>query len=221
MLKNYSKIAWRNISRNRIFASINIFGLAIGLASCLIIGSYIWDQVSYDSFHENKEKIYRIISVDDAGEAHFEMPPVLAPTVKEYFTTIDEAIRIWNRDIALTAHPQEGKIIEDNGLIYADNPFFEVFSFKLIQGNPKTVLDEPFSIVLTESTAKKYFQNQNPVGQQLTINRGNTFTITGIVENPPANSSIQFNFIASFSSLTHPEKGIWMAREAGWRSKSI
>ena len=222
MLKNYFKIAWRNAIRNRSFTLINILGLAVGLASCLVIGMYVWDQLSYDSFHANKDRVYRVVSISgDDGKVSHQMPPVLGPTMEQYFSSVDNTVRIWNRNSASVARPGEEKITQDDGFIYVDDSFFQLFTFELLQGNPQKVLSNPFSVVITDESAQKYFPGQNPIGKQLVFNDDQTLTVTGVVEDPPSNSSIQFNFLASFSSLLHPEEGIWMAREAGWRTKAF
>ncbi|HJP62009.1 MAG TPA: ABC transporter permease, partial [Mucilaginibacter sp.] len=208
MIKNYLKIAWRNLVRQRLFSLINISGLAIGLAVCMLIMLYVAHEHSYDRFHKNGERIYTLhASIKIGGQAlnmsymSFGAGPIVKqnqPKVQDYMRTMDNIKQVIVYDPA----KPDVKFAE-NKMMFADAGFFDFFSFKLASGNPSTVLTRPFSVVLSKDMAKKYFGDNDPVGKTLTIKSDSAYTyqVTGVAENAPSNSSIDFNFIASNASL--------------------
>jgi len=204
LLPSYFKIAWRNLTRQKGFALINISGLAIGISVSVLILLFVYEELTYNRFHTNSERIYRIISEREGSEI-VEVSPLLAPTLESSIPEIEGAVRFLNRNgllVSRTKKNDEDSVLSfyEDGLLYADSTFFDLFSFSLIQGNPKKVLEKPYTVVISESIANKYFRSENPVGNSIYI-AGNSFEITGIVKDPPFNSTIQFNFLASFSSL--------------------
>ncbi|MEO1010542.1 MAG: ABC transporter permease [Bacteroidota bacterium] len=212
MFKNYLKIAWRNLIKNKGYALLNIGGLAIGLACFLLITLYISHEFSFDDYHERKDNIYRVAhhsNSDDVKDAWIWGNAPVGPALKSDFPEIVEKVQFSGiSDVLLEYHNrsfQEGKCF------YVDASVFDVFSWPLIAGNPKTALEAPYSIVLTETMAKKYFGNENPIGKTLKGTGGRAsdgdYTVTGIVKDIPGNSHFTFDVLMSMSSFyqTRPQ----------------
>ncbi|SEL53820.1 ABC transporter permease [Parapedobacter koreensis] len=210
MIKNYFKIAWRNLHRNKGYAAINISGLAIGLACCLLIVLYIRDELSYDKYHANKDRIYRVIhewkEVGGAGY-HGQVwgnAPV-GTALKSDFPEVEEVVQFSGQVSILLKHGE--KVFQEERVFYMDSTAFDLFSWKLIAGDPKTALKAPYSAVLTESTAKKYFGDENPIGK--TLEGGATggraapgvYTVTAVMEDVPSNSHFTFDALMSMTSF--------------------
>jgi putative ABC transport system permease protein len=208
MIKNYFKIALRNLTRQKLFSLINISGLAIGLAVCMLIMLYVAHEHSYDSFHKNADRIVTlrakvVMNGDDRISEHFS--EATAPALKAEVPAVENSSVCFNYFMPFVvnnASTAQSKFNEDK-LLYADAGFFNFFSFKLISGQPGDVLSKPFSVVISRDMAKKYFGGSNPIGKILTIKTDSNYNyqVTGIAENNPSNSSIEFNFVASASSL--------------------
>ena len=208
MLKNYLKIAFRNIFRNKLYSFINIVGLSIGIASCLVILLYVQYEFSFDGFNENYNRIYRT-----ASEISFSGKTIraavssdkLGPALKEDVPGVENYTRIF--DLGMVARQLvkfQDRAFYTREFMFADSSFFTFFDYKLLEGNPSSVLSTPFSIVITKSMAVEYFGNQDPVGKMVQLDEGDTtfnFTVTGIAADPPSNSSLQFNFLPSFRTL--------------------
>ena len=162
MIKNYFKIAFRNLSRNKAFSFINIFGLAVGLATCLLIMLYIFDESSYDKHHKDGDRVFRIASKTDKGEGWAAGPAPLAAGLKNDLPEVEQSTRLLTfPDIATMLlkyeHNAESKqFFETNGY-YVDSTFFQVFTYDFIYGNPATALDEPNSTVISKELADKFF----------------------------------------------------------------
>lgn len=205
MLKNYLRIAFRNLVRNKSYSFINILGLATGLTCTIIIALYVIHELSYDKFHENKDRLYRVVeSYNSEGQENWYATTfsALAPNLKAEFPAIKHITHIHPTNGLVTAG--ENQRYQEDEIIYADSSFFEMFSFPLISGNPASVLDQPLSVVITQPIAQKFFGTQNPVGESITFNdqRGSfELEITGVAESPPSNSHIQFEYIFSYESL--------------------
>jgi putative ABC transport system permease protein len=203
MLHNYLKIALRNLNRQKIYSLINISGLAIGMASFILIMLYVGDEISYDRFHENANNIYRVAFeaqiMEDFLDVAVSAGP-LAPAMEANFPEVLDATRMEPEKESVLISFGDKQFYEDR-LLYADTGFFNIFSFKLLRGNPTLALSRKYSLVLTESTARKYFLETNPVGQIIRFNDRYNFMVTGVVEDPPENSHIDFNLIASFITL--------------------
>lgn len=198
MIKNYLKIAFRNLLRNKLFSGLNILGLVIGMVTCLLILQYVHFEKSYDSFHENAEHIYRVAnaSAKDASRQGTSTFLGTGQTLKRELDEISQVTTIIHGDNGLINY--EHKRFNEKDFYFVDATFFEVFpSFKLIQGNPGTALTKPYTMVLTKRMAHKYFGNKNPIGEVLQYNGKVKYQITGVVDNPPANSHLKFNFLAS------------------------
>lgn len=206
MFKNYFIIAFRNFSRNKVYSAINIIGLSIGLAVCMLIILYTAHEHSYDKFHANADRIFGIEGKIKMGSDSIFMNVMsfaLAPAAKQHDPNIESFVR-FNKvhPNVILENPKSASLkFAEADFLFADSNFFRFFSFKLLKGNASNVLKSPFSIVISEKAAKKYFGETNPVGQVLRYNNNYYFTVTGVAEKVPSNSSIDFEFVASLSSM--------------------
>ena len=207
MLKNYVKIALRNILKNKLYSFIAVFGLAFGMACFLIIFSYIRFEKSYDDFHTNKKNIYRVDKQIKSGGRTFYRSLIgasTAPLLKEEFSPIKNTVRFTNLFNCFVN--TEKSTYREKRFLFADSSVLSVFSFPLKAGNPQTALANPFTVIITPQTAEKYFGNKNPIGQEIFLQTKEhpekfSFIVTGITNIIPVNSTIKFDFLASFSSL--------------------
>ena len=163
MFKNYLKIALRNLFKHKVYSFISIAGLSVGIACCLMILLYIQHELSFDRYHNNGDRIYRLVKGNNANT-----PELWAPALENEFPEIEYSVRFMQGFSNTLIISGENRFLEERGL-YADASVFEVFSWPLLRGNPKTVLQEPFTIVLSEKLARKYFSNSDPIGRVLTI----------------------------------------------------
>ncbi len=209
MIKNYLKIAWRNIWKNKVFSTINIIGLSVGMAACIVIMLFVAYEKSFDSFHA--KNIYRLNEVQTIGaqgatqKVALSMFP-MGPTLKQEFPEIKNFTRIrWNEKYQLT---KDAKRIFLPEAFFVDSTFLKIFDFKVIRGDRQTALLKPNTAMLTEETAKKLFGDADPIGKIITHygDDTTTFAVTGVVANPPKNSQLQFDALFSFSSIYKP----WM-----------
>lgn len=209
MLKNYIKIAFRNLIKRKVYTFINILGLAIGVACCLLISMYVLNELQYDRFNEHADRIFRIqqTSISPSQEKTAATSPFkTGPMLKaEYPHLIDNTVRFFDMQQAthtMLDREKENSFRESN-FYFADSTFFDVFSGKLIQGNPDEVLAEPLSLVMTEERAQTYFGDENPIGKTLSFNgrRSMSLEVTGIMESWPEQSHMAIDMLASFSSV--------------------
>src|SRR5688572_15167973 len=205
MIKNYFKTAWRNLWKNKIFSGINIFGLSIGLACCILMFLFIQHELSYDRFHSHAANIYRITSAEStSGSTNLAVTPApWAPLMKKDFPEINNYVRILKAEKSTIGQPGQQKFNESD-LLYADSTLLDVFSFGLLRGNSKQALEKPNSIILTRETAEKYFGNEDPIGKTLEINSfvGNIdVQVTGIANEIPSASHFKFNAVISLRTL--------------------
>jgi putative ABC transport system permease protein len=195
MFKSYFTIGWRNLLKSKTHSFINIGGLAVGIASCLLIGLYITDELSYDHYHTNADRIQRIVAEDWA-----KMPPALAPALTTTYPHLaEQAVRFWPVFSPAKMRHKEVVFVE-SGIVFADPNVFSVFTWPLISGNPSKALVDKNSVVLTKSMARKYFGTKDPIGGQMKF-WGNDLTVTGVIDDIPHNSHLQFDFLVSFSTL--------------------
>lgn len=208
MIKNYFKIAWRSLWKNKTASLINIAGLSIGLTCCLLMVLYMQHELSYDKFQLKGDRIARVImeysfSGSPVTKGNFTSTKVF-PSFKQNFPEVEDGVRMSDPDRLVK---YSGKIFMEKKFLYADSTFFHVFSFPLLKGDPARVLKAPNMLVISSSTAKKYFGNEDPVGKTLEI--GSTqvkYLITGVAKDCPSNSQIKFDFLASFSSLNAEQR---------------
>lgn len=204
MFSNHIKIACRNLWKNKFSSLINSFGLTIGLTACLLIGLYIKHELSFDKFQTKGERISRLIMEygfdgnPETKKGNFTSTKV-APVFVRTFPEIESAVRMADRDVIVQLN---GNNISEPNFMYADSSFVDVFDIHFLEGNSNVALDGPNNVVLTESSSKKYFGEESPLGKTLIIGNDDTeYKITGVVRDYPANSQIKFDFLASFSSL--------------------
>ena len=202
MYLNYLKTALRNILRHKIYTAITVFGLSAGLACCLLIYLWIYDEKQYDQFHENKDHIYQVYNEGPGGIFTGSFYP-LAKAIKRDIPGIEEATRVSTSSNVLLKY--NSKAILNNQIGYADASFFNIFSFPFILGNPQTVFDDKFSIVLTEETSRKIFGDENPMGKVVNVNNRIDLTVRGVIENIPRRSSLQFDCLVPFVLSFPPE----------------
>jgi len=198
---------------------INILGLAIGLACFILISLYVLDELSYDRYHKNSKKIYRLVNVysfEGVGENSASSPFPVAFTLKdEYPGLILNAVRIFNFQSPRLLIEYDEKRFNERRFFYADSTFFDVFDHEFIYGDPKTALDESYSVVITESTANKYFGEKNPIGKLLRFEKRFDLKVTGVVKDTPSQSHFKFDFIGSMSSVAQlyggklPDTWVW------------
>ena len=204
MLKKYLQLAGRQLLHAKNYAIINIFGLAVGIATCLVILLYINHEWSYDTFHEGTEDIYRFTTLETEDEgivrhlANAYSP--LAPLLASAFPEIEQVCRYFPQNISVK-NPENNLLNQESRFFFADSVFFEIFTFQFEQGLPQTALADPNSVVLTRSTARRYFKDENPIGKSLLLEGGVDVRVTGVIEDIPANSSLQFDFVASMPSI--------------------
>lgn len=201
MLKNYFKIAFRNLLRNKSFSAINIFGLAIGMASAILILLWIKNEVSYDDFHVKKDRIYEAwnrATFSDKLQCWNTTPKVLARTLEKDFPEVEQAVRVnWYSNYLFNTGNKkltvEGTMVDSN--------FLQVFTFPMVKGNEQTALKDMHSIVLTETLAKKLFGEEEPMGKVIKIENKENFTVTGVVKDPPQNTRFKFEYLLPYSYL--------------------
>ena len=204
----YLKTALRNILRNKVFSFINIAGLAIGMSACIIIFLFIKYEYSFDNFNKNADRIYRINVEANINNKDLKVavtPALLGSYLKDKLPEVKNSSTIYALDfvpsIKSPVLKYNDKIFRASRFGFVDSSFFKVFSFKMIQGNPESALKKPFSVVLTKSASQKFFGKENPIGESIRYNNKFTFTVTGVVQDFPPNSTIQFEYLGSLSSL--------------------
>lgn len=197
MLKNHLKITFRNIKKHKAFSFINIAGLSIGLACSILILLWVQDELSYDRFHENADNIYRIVNYrGDYQNRGAGTPAPLAPALKSEIPEVVNFTRFAPIFKVVVRH--NDNIFYEDRIVLADPAIFEMFSFPFIQGDARTALSDPNNVVITEEMAKKYFGNVDPIGKILFFEDGEGAKVTGIINNIPYNSHIQFDFLLPF-----------------------
>ena len=204
MFRHYLITSWRNILRNKFYTVILILGMSIGMASALMLGMYTWHEMSYDNFHEKKDRIFLVGVHEKDGESEgtggWTTPPT-GPALKEFFPEIEATVRLctWFSDVLVSRNDK--KFAEDN-IIGADSSVFDIFTFQFVAGDPTTALKQPNSIVITEEIASKYFGNEDPLGKSLHFEHFfSECIVTGIIKKLPANSHLKIDILLSLSSL--------------------
>jgi putative ABC transport system permease protein len=204
MFRNYLKTAFRNAKRQKVYTFINITGLGIGMACSILIFLYIQFETSYDAYHEKAERIYLLNIDGNFGGNDFISLFSSAPTaeaMKNEFPEIENTARLRNMQRAPVRYKNTS--FYETGILYADDTFFDMFSYPFISGDPETALKDPYSVVITGAIAEKYFGNENPVGKTLKFNANDNYIITGIIENVPPNTLFKFDMLCSFITLVN------------------
>jgi putative ABC transport system permease protein len=211
MIKNYIKTAWRNLVVNKVTSLISIAGLAVGIGCFILLATYLLNELRYDRFHVNANRIVRVAynykSSDDAEAKSTSVTPTApVPVFKQQLQEIEDGVRIYwyNNPVQY-----QDKLFNEKRFLLADEAFFRIFSFKFLRGNAATALNDPSAVVITASTAKKYFGNENAVGKVLKVNNKQNLMVTGVVEDVPEYSQIKFDMIGSYAFTEHSKTRRW------------
>ncbi len=203
MLKNYLIAALRNIVRQKLYSFINIIGLSVGIAACILILLWVIDELSYDKFHEKVNNLYRVTVTEEysGGEPFYfaSTPPNLGPTLKEEYSEIINTARY--RNLAGRVIKINENIFFENDFVAADASLFEMFSFPIIEGSVEQALSQPDGVLISESISHKYFGNDNPIGKQIIVDNKHNIFITGVFKDIPSNSHIKFDFVIPLKSI--------------------
>jgi putative ABC transport system permease protein len=218
MFKNYFKIAFRNFSRNKAFTFINILGLAIGMAVCIMLLLWVQNELSYDKFHENEGQIYNLIQegIWNDGQIYGNrtIPYRLAPLMHEIYPEVKNHVRLRTANGMMM---QVGdKTFYQDDVLLTESALFEMFSFDLIKGDLEVAFKDKYNLILTEDTAAKYFGDEDPIGQVIRYNDQIDFTVSGITANPPTNSSIYFDMIIPFEIIGKEKRNGWSWESQGY-----
>ncbi len=214
MLKNYLKIAFRNFFHHKIHTSINLFGLTMGMVCTLLILLYVNYEMSYDDFQTNKKNLYRVNKVAyENGELTYKSAFTFSgqgSVMKDEIPEVEDFVRLYSSEGVLQYFKPGSNVISsrENHIYYADNSFFNLFSYILLKGDKKSALSKPNSIVISESTANKFFGSENPLGKVLKYH-GKDLIVTGICEDVPQNTHLQFTELLSFSTLAPDDQNNW------------
>lgn len=207
MIKNYFKIAFRSLMRHKGYSLVNIFGLALGIACFILISLWVFDELSYDRFHANRGRIFRVNTVTREHGIVTTSSWRLGPALIETYPEIETYTRLW-QDRSLVKY--EDKVFDEAGFYLADPDFFSMFTFPFTRGNPQTALMDKNAIVLTEAAAHRYFGDEEPIGKKLYVRRYNRdFKITGVIKNVPDNSSIRFDLMARVDIMPKQRLESW------------
>lgn len=201
MLKNYMKIAFVNLKKHKAFSFINIIGLAIGIACCILITTYVFHELSYDRYHEKADRIFRLRSDLKISGDHLKIPKSSFPMGEYLVENYPEVLNMvrFRGPMRLPVRDRENLYYLDR-FFFADNSVFEIFDFPLVKGNPQTALKAASTCVITEDTAKKYFGSEDPIGKVLNVNSNWDLTVTGVVKNIPQNSHFGFDMLCSLET---------------------
>ena len=205
MFKNYFKIAWRNLNRNKFISFVNLFGLTVGICCCLLIGIYIQNELSYDRYNKNADHIYRVERTflnAETGALSLQLAavaPPFAPLLQNDFKDIKKITSLL--PVSNSTFKYGDNIFNEKNMFFADANLFDVFDFKVTKGNPATALNDPFSVMLSEKTARKYFANADPLNKVLRVNNQFDCKVTGIYKELPENSHMHPELLVSFNTL--------------------
>ena len=209
MFRNYLKIAVRNLMRNKVFAAINISGLAIGLATCVLISLYVIDELSYDRFHEKADRIYRLdmeIKFGGTENSYAVSPAPAGAAFLQEYPFVENFVRIRENSAQIKKGEQ---LITEHEVAFADSTFFDVFTFSVLAGNPKKALVEPNSAVITESIALKYFDTKAALGKILVLQNNEIYKITAVIKDIPKNSHLQRKIYLSMANFEDSKQNTW------------
>ena len=212
MIKNFIKTAFRNLLKNKGFTAINVLGLALGLATCMLIVFYVIDELSYDRFNVNASRIYRVnndIKFGGNENSYAVAPAPLAAAFLSELPEVEQVVRF--RDRGGFQVKKGDQKIKERRVIYTDPTAFDIFTFPMIQGDPSTALKDPRTVVINESTAKKYFNTVNAVGKVLTVNDSLFYKVTGVIKDIPTQAHFNYDFFLSMQSLPESKDISWVS----------
>src|SRR5688572_18010842 len=219
MLKNYFKIAWRNLKRNKSYAAINIVGLSLGIACSILIFVLVNHHLSFDNFHTKKDRIYRVITEWHDGEVGRSgaVPSPVGKAVRTDLTFAEKCARVIDyRDVLISIPGGKDikKFNEENGIVYAEPAFFDIVDFPLVKGNRKEILLNPNTAVITEKLAKKYFGSEDAMGKLIRVDNRINFTVNGILKDIPINTDRPHEIYLSYQNLK--DQNPWIAGDSSW-----
>lgn len=212
LLRSHFIFAWRKLLRHKGYSLINISGLSAGMACCILLFSYVQDELAFDRHHENRARIYRLIAGRTApGGTALDVvtPPPLGPALVAEFPQVSRTARFLRSDNPMPLIIKGDRRFYENGFCFVDAGVFDIFTIPFVRGNRETALQKPNTVVITDRIARKYFGDDNPLGQTLGFNAALDLEVTGVIETAPSNSTLQYDFLASFSTL------------AGWLGKDF
>ena len=222
MIRTYLKLAIRNLAKNKLYSSINIGGLAVGIAICLLLMLWVYDELSFDRFHIKADQIYKInANFDQNGNRMtWNTPGPIATFGKQQIGVIEDAVRISDDNGTILLTYKDKKFVEDaakNSVAYVDPSFFRIFDFPLVKGNSEKPFPDNKSMIISESIAKKIFGDEQAIGEVLQIEKED-FIITGVIKDMPVNSSIQYDVLLPFDILIQQYKpnDYWKSLESDW-----
>ncbi|MBN1893328.1 ABC transporter permease, partial [bacterium] len=224
MFNNYFKVAWRNLSKQKMYSIIKIVGLALGIAACLLIALFIKDELSYDLHYKNGDRIYRVVMQyhgNGSNQGMSSFPAPFAGEIEKEFPEIEKVGRITgfayfgagSNDIRRTDKPDN---IFEEGFVYASQGVLDIFQTQMVYGNPDHALDAPQTMVISKRKADKFFPDENPVGKTVMLNNDEKriYAISGVMEDPPHHSHFQYDFLMTLSG------GLYPGEETNWYSQS-
>lgn len=200
MLKNFFKTAYRNIVKNKVYATINFVGLTTGLALCLLIIVYVRSETGYDKFHTKIDRLYRIKYEAPNGLLLASSPPPLAPAMKDHFPEVEQTARMYNRNVSINRTGKSDHFEESN-VYFVDSTLFDLFTFDIVRGDRRRLLHDRFTVVINEEMAQKYFGNDDPIGESLTFSGNIQFKVIAVVKNFPEQSHIRFNMLVPYDNM--------------------
>ena len=211
MFRNYLKIAFRNLLKYRAYSFINILGLAVGITACMMILLYVNDELSYDTYNVKAERIYRFYGRAHMQGREFKMAVTPAPagaTLVHDYPEVVQYTRLLPASNMLIRY--KDNVFNETRFFWADSTVFDVFTIPFTEGNPKTALNQPHTVVLTESLAKKYFGNEDPLNKIMNFEDGTAYTVSGVVKDCPSNSHFHYDIFASMASIEAGKSNFWI-----------
>jgi putative ABC transport system permease protein len=213
MMRNYITISFRSLWKNKGFSAINIVGLAVGLATCVLIMLFVADELGYDRYNTKADRVYRVDGDLKFGGNHFVLavaPDPMGPTLKRDYPEVEQYVRFrgYNNRFLVKKGDQN---LQESRVTYADSTLFDVFTLPMIQGNPASALVDPNSVVITETMAKKYFNTVDAVGKSLLVNDSLHYKVTGVIRDMPVSSHFHYDFFISMSSTAESRRGTWVS----------
>lgn len=214
MLRNYIKVTLRNLSKQSFYSGINILGLSIGVACCLLISLFIWDELNYDRHHEKADHIYRVHADINFGGKHEQYAVSQAPMAEALRSEIPEvetSCRFRNWGSRLLRREGTTQNFDELRIVWADNEIFDVFTIPLLGGDKATLLTEPNTIVISKTAAERHFGQLNPVGQNMILDNSRTVEVTGVFEDIPESSHFHYDFFLSMEGLEESKQPVWLS----------
>lgn len=200
MLRNFFKTAYRNILKYKSYSIINFIGLTCGIALTLLILVYVRSELSYDRFHEKADRLYRLRYSAPNGLELATTPPPIAPKLKDEFSEIEEAARVYIRNVSISL-PNEAEAFEESGIVFADSAITKMLTLDFVKGNPKNALHNKFTVLINEEMAEKYFGDKNPIGESLIFSGRQSFKVVGVVKDFPEHSHLRFNMLVPYDDM--------------------